>query len=243
MKKLLLSVAALAMMVSANAALDVPAGHTGGVQVIMEDGATTSGHYQGGVDAGGFAQLTGDFIIAAGNTSILGGGITDMTTDFTYCVIKMRLAAGKTVADIKENETPRFRFGIALYAQNYDQKKDWSEWTDGTNPVPTPTNDWQNIVFAFEYIGNDWIAEPFWTRISFESFAAGIIEIEDIWFTTTKPNFGAVGIATPEVAKEKVSVEYFSVLGVKVSKDTKGLVIEKTIYADGTSSAQKVVKK
>jgi len=192
MKKIYLFFAALAIAASASAALDVPASLTGEVQVIMEDGVAFCSTAAGfSTNVGGWADLgSGDCVIPAGGTKRLNGTAADLNTSFGYCVIKARIAPGAIVSDVT------IMLGIALevLSTNKNVWGLWGDnskkvWTDGTNDVAPITTEWAHYIFAVDYTGN---GEPAWTRIAFESWVNGKIQIEDIWYSQNKPNFNVV---------------------------------------------------
>jgi len=283
--------------------VDIPVGHTGDVQVIMANGVAMSDVGVSGftTNVGGWADLgpTGDFVVRAGGRT-LGGNVIDLTAAYTYCVIKVRMVSGETF-------NPDWALAISDNPWPAANKRAWSAWTDGTDPVPAITTEWQNIVFS-GYTAADWA----WLSIGMESWVNGILQIEDIWFTTVKPVFSSSSLNltafnaiiaevnglneadwTPESwtalqttvttantmvstastqsevdhavtiirsaidamipntndlssafaeKGEPVSVEYYSVVGTKLTNTAKGLVIVKYTFADGSIRTEKLMK-
>lgn len=55
-------------------------------------------------------------------------------------------------------------------------------------------------------------------------------------------NGSSTGISAPDAEKTVKYVEYYDMLGKKIASDVKGIVIEKTIYEDGSIATGKVLK-
>ncbi|MDE5840988.1 MAG: hypothetical protein K2H49_08710, partial [Muribaculaceae bacterium] len=43
-------------------------------------------------------------------------------------------------------------------------------------------------------------------------------------------------------AREIIAVEYYNLQGMKTGSDTKGLVIERTLYSDGSVESRKIIR-
>jgi hypothetical protein len=75
--------------------------------------------------------------------------------------------------------------------------------------------------------------------VHFRAESELIIEFDDIKVTTGAP----ASVPSTNNVKEILSTRTFDVLGKEVPAETKGLVFVKTLYKDGTTSAQKIYRK
>jgi hypothetical protein len=76
------------------------------------------------------------------------------------------------------------------------------------------------------------------TSLEMKTIAGGM-NVSKITVIAKKPT----AVSSVSVAKKVASVHYFNILGKEVSDNTKGLVIVKTLYADGTSAVEKQFRK
>lgn len=101
--------------------------------------------------------------------------------------------------------------------------------------------DGANLIGAFDYPGDGALYER---TIDYSGGAATLYlfcnAAVNIYHITVT---GTTGISTVNNAtKEVKSFEYYDFTGRRTTEATKGLVIEKTIYTDGTSSSKKLIK-
>ncbi|MDR0871908.1 MAG: hypothetical protein LBN27_00370 [Prevotellaceae bacterium] len=111
----------------------------------------------------------------------------------------------------------------------------------------TPGSDWEsgveNIFSHFTAAADTEYGIQFWYKYEY----AGISVYDSNAMANYKLHFRTpvslpTDITNPSAQKEVKSVNYYSVSGQKVSENFNGLVIKKTIYADGEVKTEKVLK-
>ncbi|MDR0874013.1 MAG: hypothetical protein LBN27_11205 [Prevotellaceae bacterium] len=159
--------------------VDVPAGFSGDVQVILADGVGLGGDNRNfTTNAGGYADITGDFICAAGGRTY--DGAADLDATYKYCIIKVKTVTSEF--------NPDWALGISDHAWDAaPTKKAWSAWTVDGEAVLTPNTEWQNIVFEVDFTKFNATPEYTWTRVGLEAWVVGKLVIEDIWFAKENP--------------------------------------------------------
>jgi hypothetical protein len=142
-------------------------------------------------------------------------GDTDERKIYITCSDAGRL----TVGGYNENAAAR---GYTL------EKEDGTELSAAASALPQNT-DKQNIpvqTYSIEEAGTVVLNPNNGIYYGFIQFEAGVV----------------AGLADLTATKIVESVSYYNVLGVEVSSSTKGLIIVKTVYTDGSSSSKKVYK-
>jgi hypothetical protein len=184
----LTQVLAFLFVINSNAVIVFPENSVGKNARVLENGIRVSKNMDDGND-GGYERIMqdGGFVRVQRYTAAIGTGYghfpvindNDAST-LQYVVMRMRLTSGiEDYSNLK----------IGLYVQpankTTDNHKTYMEWTtDGTNPLPPLTSDWQWIVFKTTNVG---FPTP-WFRVWFEN-AVGIIDISDIYVCEKRPDY------------------------------------------------------
>ena len=88
----------------------------------------------------------------------------------------------------------------------------------------------------------DELASP-WGMSTVEDLTAAVTKMKEAEAAFIAENNELVGIDNVEAGKEVVAVKYFTLNGVELTEPVEGVIVKKTLYADGTVTTVKMVVK
>ena len=88
----------------------------------------------------------------------------------------------------------------------------------------------------------DELASP-WGMSTVEDLTAAVAKMKEAEAAFIAENDALVGIDNVEAGKEVVAVKYFTLNGVELTEPVEGVIVKKTLYADGTVATVKMVVK